>query len=95
MPAYVIVDIEITDAVRYRQYVDAVPATISAHGGKYLARGGRTVTLEGGWRPPRCVVLEFESLERVKEWWDSKEYIAARLLRQGAAVARIVAVEGI
>ena len=64
MRAYVLVDIEVTDPVRYSRYVEAVPPTISAHGGRYLARGGRTITLEGDWRPPRCAVLEFESLER-------------------------------
>jgi uncharacterized protein (DUF1330 family) len=95
MRAYVLVDIEITDPVRYSRYVEAVPPTISAHGGSYLARGGRTITLEGDWRPPRCAVLEFESLERAKQWWDSPEYRAVHRLREGAAKARIVAVEGI
>ena len=36
MPAYIIVDLEITDAALFEQYRAAVPATIDAYGGKYL-----------------------------------------------------------
>ena len=95
MPAYVFVDIEITDPERYKQYVEVVPATIAAYAGKYLARGGETAVLEGDWEPKRMVVLEFESLARVREWWESDDYRAPKLLRQSAAVAKIVAVEGV
>jgi uncharacterized protein (DUF1330 family) len=94
MPAYLIVDIEVTDPERYKQYIEVVPATIAAYGGKYLARGGETAVLEGDWEPQRVVVLEFESLERIKEWWESDDYRAPKLLRQSASVAKIVAVEG-
>lgn len=49
MPAYVIVDIEVLDPVRYQEYKLLAEATVAAHGGRYVARGGRTVVLEGEW----------------------------------------------
>jgi uncharacterized protein (DUF1330 family) len=95
MPAYVIVNIEITDPARYAEYVKAVPATIARHGGRYLVRGGNAERLEGSWDPKRVVVLEFESFERAKEWWASEEYRAPKALRQSAATANVILVDGL
>ena len=64
MAAYIIVEIDITDPERYEQYRQQAGATVRAHGGKYIVRGGKAETLEGDWRPKRIVVLEFESAER-------------------------------
>ena len=94
MSAYLIVNIEVTDPERYAEYVKVVPATIAKFGGRYLARGGRTVKLEGSWEPKRVVVLEFESLERAREWWASEDYRGPKALRQSASVADLVLVEG-
>ena len=71
MPAYVIADIEVIDQGLYEQYRQGVPATIAAHGGRYLARGGETEVLEGSWSPKRCVILEFPDMERFRAWWSS------------------------
>ncbi len=51
MAAYVIADVEIIDSAGYEEYRAKVPATIAAHGGRYLARGGETEVLEGTWSP--------------------------------------------
>ena len=40
-PAYIIVDMLITDMDQYRQYMAAAPAAVAAAGGEYLVRGGR------------------------------------------------------
>jgi hypothetical protein len=45
MPAYVIADIEVIDSAGFEEYRRLVPATIAAHGGRYLARGGATEVL--------------------------------------------------
>ena len=74
MAAYVIVDLEVTDAEPYREYQRRVSATIERYGGRYLVRGGRFETLEGDWQPKRFVVLEFPSFEQAKAWYDSSEY---------------------
>ena len=95
MAAYVIVDVEITDPVKYQEYVEVVPPTISGYGGRFLVRGGKAEKLEGDWEPKRVVILEFESMERAKQWWASHEYDAPKKLRQSASVANMIVVEGV
>ncbi|HEX6794486.1 MAG TPA: DUF1330 domain-containing protein, partial [Casimicrobiaceae bacterium] len=51
MTAYLVADIEVTDPDAYAQYRRTVGASIAAFGGRFLARGGATVTLEGNWMP--------------------------------------------
>ena len=94
MAAYVIAEIDVTDPVGYEEYRKLGPPTIAAYGGKFVVRGGRVEVLEGDWVPKRLVVLEFESLERAKEWWASKEYSAAKQVRQKTAVTNMIIVEG-
>jgi len=95
MSAYIIADVEITDPVRYAEYVKVVPATIARYGGRFVVRGGRTETLEGPWSPKRVVVLEFPTFERAKEWWASQDYSAPRALRQSASISRLIVVQGV
>ena len=95
MAAYLIVNVEITDPVRYQDYLKAVPATIAAYGGRYLVRGGRAERLEGTYDPKRVVVLEFESAERARAWWSSIEYAGPKAIRQASANTDLVLVEGI
>ena len=95
MTAYVIVDIKVTDPVGYEEYKKLAPAIIESFGGKYLARGGRTETLEGDWSPNRLVILQFESFEQAKKWIDSSEYSAARKMRLATTNSKMVVIEGL
>jgi uncharacterized protein (DUF1330 family) len=95
MPAYVIVDIEITDPIGYEQYKKMASESIKLYGGKYLARGGPNETLEGDWKANRLVILEFENTARVKTWLTSSEYSPARDLRHKFACSKMIVVEGI
>jgi uncharacterized protein (DUF1330 family) len=95
MPAYVIVEVDVTDPERYERYKAATPAAIAAGGGRFLVRGGELTVLEGDWQPSRLVVLEFEDLAAAERWYESEAYQAAKKLREGGATMRMVAVEGI
>ncbi len=95
MPAYVIADIEVHDPAAYEAYRQRVPATVAAHGGRYVARGGATRSLEGTWSPRRLVILEFPSLERFQAWWDSPEYQPLKAIRQGCSTGSLVVTEGL
>jgi uncharacterized protein (DUF1330 family) len=94
MPAYVIVEVHIHDNKEYENYKKLTPAAIAAFGGKFIVRGGRTITLEGNWKPGRIVVLEFPTVERANEWWHSEIYTEAKLIRQRAAETKMIIVEG-
>jgi uncharacterized protein (DUF1330 family) len=95
MPAYVIVETDITDPGQYDRYKAAAPAAIAAGGGRFLVRGGELATLEGDWHPSRLVLLEFADLQAAKSWYESEAYQEARKLRAGAAGFRAVAVQGV
>jgi uncharacterized protein (DUF1330 family) len=95
MAAYLLVDCEVTDSVRYEAYKKAAPAAIAKYGGRYLARGGATTLLEGNWQPHRIVVLEFPDADAARRFYDSPEYRAARAERAGAANMNMLLVEGV
>jgi uncharacterized protein (DUF1330 family) len=95
LSAYVIAIVDIKDPVRYERYRELVLPTVTAYDGKFIARGGRTEVLEGAWSPRRVVILEFPSVERAKEWWDSPEYSKAKAIRQATSEGTLVVVEGV
>ena len=94
MPAYIIVEIEITDSVGYEEYKKRAAATVAQYGGKYIVRGGACETVEGDWKPKRIVVLQFDNLERAKAWLNSPEYVEPRKQRRRTAKTRMILVEG-
>ena len=95
MSAYVIATVEVKDPVRYEEYRRMVLPTITAFGGRFIARGGRTEVLEGEWSAGRLVIVEFPSVERAKEWWSSPQYSEARAIRQATSDGTLVVIEGV
>lgn len=95
MSAYIVVDVTIHDTERYEDYKKLAAPTVAAFDGRYVARGGKTETLEGSWEPGRAVVLEFPNAERARAWWSSEEYRPAKELRQSIATTQMVLIEGV
>jgi len=95
-PAYLIVEMHITDMEQYKLYMAEAPATVKAHGGEYLVRGGKQETLEGDWQPHRVAILRFPSYEQAKAWYDEGAYKQVRVKRVGATeYFNMVLVEGV
>lgn len=95
MPAYVIVEIDVTDPQLYAEYRRQVPPSIEKYGGRFLARGGRAEKLEGDWEPTRIVILEFKDLATARAWYDSADYAGPKKTRQQSSRARMIVVEGL
>ena len=95
MTAYVIVDVEVIDAAGYADYKELAPPAIAHYGGIYLARGGKTETLQGDWQPGRLVILQFPTSQQAKAWLNSPEYAPALALRNKYAKSKMVVIEGI
>lgn len=95
MVAYMIADVNVTDPTVYEEYRAHAPSVIAQYGGRYLARGGEPVVLEGGWQPHRIVILEFPDMASIKAWHGSPEYAPLRALRDSAATSRFIAVPGV
>lgn len=96
MAAYLLAEASVTDPVAYETYKQLAQTAIAQYGGRYLVRGGASEVLEGDWsKPPRLVVVEFESVEQAKKFYDSPEYRAARAARREAADMNMLVVQGI
>jgi uncharacterized protein (DUF1330 family) len=93
--AYMVVQVDVSNAEQYQEYAKLSPGIVAKYGGRYLARAGRTATLEGPAARSRVVVLEFPSFERAREFYESPEYVAARKVRAGAGSAQFIVVEGV
>lgn len=95
MAAYMIARINVNDWDKYNEYIKVSPGIIAKFGGRFIVRGGETVTLEGPEEKWRIVVVEFPDLEKAKEFYHSPEYTAAKKIREGAALAQFVAISGV
>lgn len=86
--------LEVTNPADFNTYAAGTAETITKYGGRYLVRGGKTETLEG--EPPRrIIVLAFDSMEAVKNWYNSPEYSAIRPIRLRSSRGRAFTVEGV
>lgn len=94
MPAYILANIEVTDAAGFERYRAAVPLVIERFGGRYLVRGGASEVVEGGYPGHRFVVLEFPDRATAEAFWRSPDYAACKELRAGAAEMAVAIVEG-
>jgi len=95
MTAYVIVEMTVTDPVRIEEYRKLAGASIAAHGGRFVVRGGQTEVLDGDWNPQRIVVIVFPDRDRARAWRNSPEYGEACRIRDRAASTRMILVEGV
>lgn len=93
--AYIIANVKITNPTQYEEYRKWSSAAMKAHGAEPCVRGGKVEVLEGDWTPDRVVVLKFQSFEAAKAFYASPEYSKARAAREGAAIMRMVVVEGV
>lgn len=95
MSAYCFFDVlEVIDPEKLEEYRDGVLATVERYGGRYLTVGGRSDVVEGEWRPVFPVLIEFSSLERAHDWYDSEEYRDLKALRLAATRGNAVFIEG-
>ena len=95
LSAFVITDVEITDASLYGQFFAGVTSPVEAHGGKFVARGGAMETILGNWAPKRLAILEFNNLQQIRAWLDSPEFTALNDIRSRSSNVNMVIVEGL
>ena len=92
---YAVVETDVTNVEAFaREYLPAASKVIAEAGGKFLLRGGRSVTLEGA-PPKRLSIVEFETFEQAKAMFDSNPYRAASEIGHRYATFRITVVEGL
>jgi Uncharacterized conserved protein len=95
MSAYVISELEVLDPVAIEIYRTLAAKSIAQYGGRYLVRGGAASIAEGAPPPKNIIVVEFPSMERLREWYASPEYAEALKVRRTALDRRLIFVEGV
>ena len=71
MTAYILIRVTVTDPERYRGYMAVTPAILAQYQGRFIARGGESVTLEGPEESRRLALVEFPTLELAKIFYAS------------------------
>ena len=92
---YIIASVTVTKPEQYEEYRKWSTEAMRAHGAEVCVRGGRMAVLEGDFAPQRVVVLKFPSFEAAQAFYDTPEYRKARQAREGAALMRMICVEGV
>jgi len=95
MAAYIIVDSNVHNPDRMKDYADKVRATIQAYGGKPIVSAPNPEVIEGDWSPQRIVVLEFPDAAAARAWYDSPEYQEILPIRLEAANDKLLLIEGL
>ncbi len=90
---YIIARVTVDDNDAYLRYAQGALIAMKKYGARILARGGKFESLDGEARP-RNVILEFESYDQAKAYFNSPEYQAARAHRVGKSIGEFVLVEG-
>jgi uncharacterized protein (DUF1330 family) len=92
---YVVVEVAVTDKDGYaKEFIPPAAKAIEEGGGKYVVRGGKTVSFQGTPPASRVVVLQFESMDKAQAWWDSPGRKNSQTIGDKYATFRIFAVEG-
>jgi uncharacterized protein (DUF1330 family) len=91
---YAIFTETINDQAGYDGYVGKALPTILTKGGSAIVVHDNPEVLEGNWHGTRTVILEFESVEKAREWYNSPEYQAVVGERHASADANAAIVGG-
>jgi uncharacterized protein (DUF1330 family) len=94
MPVYLVIDVTILDQDLFGEFVARIPAVLEQYGGRYLARSAEISVMVGDWQPERIVLIQFETIDLVQEFFASPEYLALVPLREKSAISRAIIVEG-
>ena len=73
MAVYAMVHVDVKDAEAYAKYAELAGPAVAKYGGRFLARGGEVVTMEGReW--PRNVIIQFDDMEVAQAFYNGPEY---------------------
>ena len=94
MHAYLVLDFTINDLRGFLPYINAIPAFIEKHGGRYIVRGVEPTVMEGDWAPERLVILKFPSQENARAFLDDPEAQALFAVRHKTTTSKLILADG-
>jgi uncharacterized protein (DUF1330 family) len=95
MSVYVVAQGRVENRKMLDEYVGKVMPTLQAHGGRIVAFDESPEVVEGSIGHPRTVILEFQSQQAFRSWYDSAEYQAVLPLRLDSTPGSLIVVNGL
>lgn len=95
MSVYFVAQIRIEDEVEYQKYLDQCDTVFNSYKGKYLVVENQPTALEGEWKYSRMIIIEFESEDALREWYESDEYQEILKFRLNASKCDTIIVKGL
>ena len=95
-PGFIVAEIDVSNVEAYnKEFLPLASKALGAGGVKFLARGGKTMAIDGEPPKQRLVIGQYESLEKAYATYTSPEYKEARKIGDKYAKFRIYAIEGV
>ncbi len=95
MAGYALMDVEITDDTAFAEFLKLAPAVVKTYGGRYLVRGGAAEVVQGDWTPHRLVLVEFDSVDQARTWWNSSDHAELKAMLDRCSITTTTIVEGV
>ena len=91
MAAYVLAALyDVNDPEGFQAYQSVAGPTVEAFGGKFIGGSRSVEVVEGDWAPIGFTIVEFESLEQAKRWYNSPEYQAVLPMRKNSTNSGLI-----
>ena len=95
MAAYVIGTVQsVSDPEMFSEYVTLAGPTLEKYRGKIVLGDDRIEVGDGNWSPIGVIVIEFDSMSRLKEWYNSPEYKPLNSKRTSSSDSAVIFVDG-
>ncbi len=95
MAAFIVGQVlSISDPDEFNDYVTQAGPTLEKYGGKILFGGDKVEVADGNWSPLGVIVVQFESMARAKEWYNSPEYHPLISKRTSSSESGVIFVDG-
>ena len=94
MKAYFVLDITVNDYLRFKKYIEEIPAILARHGGRYIVQGAEPTLLEGEWKHQRLVVIEFPDRAHAESLLGDPDAQELFKLRHATTTGRLLLADG-
>jgi uncharacterized protein (DUF1330 family) len=87
--------VTVKDRERLGEYLRLSQHTLEPYGGVFHVQAGAVEVIEGDWDPSVVVVVEFPSMEKAKQWYESADYAPALQVKPDALERNMIVVEAL
>jgi uncharacterized protein (DUF1330 family) len=95
MSIYVLSQLTVNDYKKFKECIRHVPETLAKYGGELVVASQNIEVMEGNWDKQMFIVLEFPSMEKAKNWYESDEYSPYKAVRQEATNSSMVFIDDV